>query len=82
VGGIGSVAGSVIGAAVLTILPEVLRGMQEYGDFIYAALLLFFLMLLPRGLVGLVPLARRAGTRRVSFAKAATIPRGSKGAAP
>ncbi len=81
VGGIGSVAGSVIGAIVLTILPEVLRGMQEYGDFIYAALLLFFLMLLPRGLVGLVPLVRHAGARRASVTGATNIAHGSKGAA-
>ncbi len=81
VGGTGSVAGSVIGAAVLTILPEVLRGMQEYSDFIYAALLLFFLMLLPRGLAGLLPLRRRTGPRGAAVAGAAAIAHGGKGAA-
>lgn len=61
IGGVGSVAGSVVGAVVLTLLPEGLRGMQEYAGFIYAALLLGFLMLLPQGLVGLLPASWRAG---------------------
>lgn len=59
VGGLGSVAGSVIGAVVLTLLPELLRGVQEYADFVYATLLLLFLMALPHGLVGLPSMLRR-----------------------
>lgn len=59
VGGLGSVAGSIVGAVVLTLLPELLRGIQEYADFVYAALLLVFLMLLPNGLIGLPSLLRR-----------------------
>ncbi len=59
VGGLGSVAGSVIGAIALTLLPEMLRGVQEYADFVYAALLLLFLMALPHGLVGLPSMLRR-----------------------
>ncbi|MGH8712695.1 MAG: branched-chain amino acid ABC transporter permease, partial [Casimicrobiaceae bacterium] len=53
IGGMGSVAGSVIGAAVLSALPEVLRPVKEYGDVIYTAILLGFLLLLPHGLVTL-----------------------------
>jgi len=59
VGGLGSVAGSVIGAIVLTLLPELLRGVQEYADLVYAGLLLGFLMLLPQGLVRLPETLRR-----------------------
>jgi len=51
VGGMGSVTGSVIGAAVLSALPEVLRPVKEYSDVIYTLILLGFLILLPRGLV-------------------------------
>ena len=53
VGGMGSVAGSVIGATVLSALPEVLRPVKEYGDVIYTLILLGFLIFLPRGLVTL-----------------------------
>jgi branched-chain amino acid transport system permease protein len=54
VGGLGSIAGSIAGAVVLTALPEVLRGVQEYGELVYGAILLGTLLFLPRGLVGLV----------------------------
>ena len=53
VGGMGSVAGSVIGATVLSALPEVLRPVKEYSDVIYTLVLLGFLIFLPRGLVTL-----------------------------
>lgn len=51
VGGMGSVAGSVIGASVLSALPEVLRPVKEYSDVIYTLILLGFLLFVPRGLV-------------------------------
>jgi branched-chain amino acid transport system permease protein len=54
VGGLGSIAGSIVGAVVLTALPEALRGVQEYGELIYGVILLGTLLLLPQGLVGLV----------------------------
>ena len=64
VGGMGSVAGSVVGAAVLSALPEVLRPVKEYSDLIYTLILLVFLLFLPHGLVTLWPrlkeLARRS----------------------
>lgn len=53
VGGMGSVAGSVIGAAVLSALPEVLRPVKEYSDVIYTLILLGFLIFMPHGLVTL-----------------------------
>jgi branched-chain amino acid transport system permease protein len=53
VGGMGSVGGSVIGAAVLSALPELLRPVKEYSDIIYTLILLGFLIFLPHGLVTL-----------------------------
>jgi ABC-type branched-subunit amino acid transport system permease subunit len=55
VGGLGTVAGSIVGAAVLTALPELLRGLKEYSEFFYSALLLAVLIGMPRGIVGLWP---------------------------
>ena len=51
VGGMGSVAGSVLGAVVLSALPELLRPVKEYSDVIYTLILLAFLIFLPHGLV-------------------------------
>lgn len=53
VGGMGSVGGSVLGAAVLSALPEVLRPVKEYSDVIYTAILLAFLIFMPHGLIAL-----------------------------
>lgn len=58
VGGLGSVAGSVVGATVITGLPEWLRRFQEYSDFVYGALLLGFLIFMPRGIISGWPRVR------------------------
>ena len=63
VGGMGSVAGSVIGAAVLSALPEALRPVKEYSDLIYTLILLGFLIFLPHGLVTLLARVRTAWRR-------------------
>jgi branched-chain amino acid transport system permease protein len=52
VGGLGSVWGSVVGAVVLTLLPETLRGAKEYSDVVYGVILLGALVLAPKGIVG------------------------------
>ena len=54
VGGLGSVLGSVLGAISLTVLPELLRGTQEYSDLIYGVSLLASLLFMPHGLSGLL----------------------------
>jgi branched-chain amino acid transport system permease protein len=59
IGGMGSVAGSIVGAVTLTGLPEALRSVKEYSDLVYAALLLASLLFMPHGLVGLAGLFRR-----------------------
>jgi branched-chain amino acid transport system permease protein len=59
VGGLGSVAGSVIGAVAFSILPEFLRGFKEYNEFVFGAILLLTLIFMPNGVVGLAPAFRR-----------------------
>ena len=60
IGGMGSVAGSIVGAVALTGLPEALRSVKEYSDLVYAALLLLSLLFMPNGLVGLAAIFRRS----------------------
>lgn len=50
VGGMASVWGAMIGAALLTILPEYLRAFQDYDILIYGSILLLIMMFLPQGL--------------------------------
>ena len=51
-GGLGSIVGSVLGAIVLTILPEGLRGFAEYRMVIYSLLLIMLMITRPQGLLG------------------------------
>ena len=43
-GGIGSIRGSVIAAVILTVLPEVLRGVSDYRMLIYAIVLIAMML--------------------------------------
>lgn len=52
-GGMGSTLGVVIAAIVLTILPELLRDVQQYRMIIYALLLIVMMLLRPQGLFGI-----------------------------
>lgn len=43
-GGIGNIRGSVIAAVILTLLPELLRGLDDYRMLIYAVVLIFMML--------------------------------------
>jgi ABC-type branched-subunit amino acid transport system ATPase component/ABC-type branched-subunit amino acid transport system permease subunit len=61
-GGLGTLAGPVVGAMALVALPEVLRDLLEYRLILYGSLLLASVYFLPRGVVGAVwPAARHGG---------------------
>lgn len=51
-GGLGNTVGSYIGAIVLTVLPEMLRGLAQYRQLIYGVLLVALMMVKPQGLLG------------------------------
>jgi branched-chain amino acid transport system permease protein len=50
VGGLGSIGGSIAGAALLSGLPELLRPVKEYTDLAAAMILLAALLFMPHGL--------------------------------
>jgi branched-chain amino acid transport system permease protein len=51
VGGMASIWGSLLGAAVLTILPELLTVFHDFEIIIFGAILMVVIIFLPRGLV-------------------------------
>ena len=55
IGGLGSIYGSFLGAALLTLLPEILRGANDYDIIIYGGLLVLMVMYMPGGLVRGIP---------------------------
>ncbi|MFV2093172.1 MAG: branched-chain amino acid ABC transporter permease [Hyphomicrobiales bacterium] len=50
-GGMASIFGSVVGAAILTILPQALAGFQEYEMIIFGAILMGMMVVMRKGLV-------------------------------
>jgi len=50
-GGMASIWGSLLGAAVLTVLPEMLTVFHDYEVIIFGAILMVVMIFLPRGLV-------------------------------
>ena len=66
VGGLGSLAGAVMGAALLVVVPEYLRTFTEYKMLIFGMILIVSLTLMPKGLAGVATLAlnKRAEGRR------------------
>jgi branched-chain amino acid transport system permease protein len=51
IGGLGSIYGSFLGAAILTLLPEFLRVLQDYDIVVYGLMLILMTMFMPGGLV-------------------------------
>jgi branched-chain amino acid transport system permease protein len=60
-GGRGSLAGPILGAAVFTLLPEYLRAYREYDVVLFGLVLILVLMFMPRGIAG--ALVRFRGVR-------------------
>ena len=54
IGGAGSVAGPLVGATIVVLLPELLAALAEYRLLFFGALLLFVLWIAPDGVVGSV----------------------------
>ena len=61
IGGLGTVGGSIVGAAFYVVVPELLRGIKDAPGLVFGLLLVIVMVLMPQGLWGLVRnVARRA----------------------
>jgi branched-chain amino acid transport system permease protein len=66
IGGLGNVWGSVIGAIVITLLPEYLRFMQEYYRAVFGIGLIFMMVFMRTGIISTlqkIPWARSSSNR-------------------
>ena len=59
VGGLGSVPGSLIGAAVVTVLNDSLAGFQNYRPLIFGAVLVAVMLFMPGGIASAAAALRR-----------------------
>ncbi|MBP1712536.1 MAG: branched-chain amino acid transporter permease, partial [Deltaproteobacteria bacterium] len=58
-GGQGNLIGPVVGAAVLILIPEVFRPLQEYRMFVYGGILVVMMLVRRQGLLGGRPYSLR-----------------------
>jgi len=52
-GGMEKFSGPILGATILTILPEIFRPLKEFQPFIFSVILMLIIFFLPEGLIGL-----------------------------
>ena len=74
VGGLGSLWGSLAGAAFVTVLPHVLGPLEDYKEILHGLIVVVVLLILPRGLVaGFVDLVKTQLARRESAVTTRTV---------
>ena len=61
VGGIGTLGGPLLGAVIISLLPEFFRDLKDYQDLFYGAGLILLLIYAPKGLAALGNLIPRGG---------------------
>jgi len=52
-GGMGRIYGALIGATILTILPQLLTSFEDYETLIYGAIIIIVMIFIPKGIVSL-----------------------------
>jgi branched-chain amino acid transport system permease protein len=50
VGGLSSLPGAILGAAIMILVPEYMRALAEYKMLLYGVLLILLMTFLPQGL--------------------------------
>jgi branched-chain amino acid transport system permease protein len=63
IGGMASIWGALLGASLLTLLPEVLHAFADYEMVVYGAILILVMIFMPQGLTrGFLDIYERAKT--------------------
>lgn len=63
-GGMGNIWGAALGALILGILPEVLRGFSEYRMLLFGLIMILMMIFRPQGILGGQLIRRELETRR------------------
>ena len=72
IGGLGSLTGSVLGALLVTLLPEVFRSLSNYRMLIYGFAVVLIIMFRPNGLYGYKEFSLKRLINRLKGGKAKT----------
>ena len=54
IGGFGTIPGSIIGAVLITLLPEQLRFIQNYNTLVFSTITLLVALFMPKGIISLL----------------------------
>ena len=68
VGGMGTFFGPILGAFILTLLPESVRFLKEFQPYVFAGVLMLVIFLLPEGLISLPKRLKKLFKERLSHA--------------
>ena len=72
IGGLGSLTGSVLGALLVTLLPEIFRSLSNYRMLIYGFAVVLIIMFRPNGLYGYKEFSLKRLINRLKGGKAKT----------
>jgi branched-chain amino acid transport system permease protein len=72
IGGMGSIPGALLGAAIIVLVPEVFRGFEEYRFFVFGLALVVVMIFRPQGLL---PSKRRRAELRGGVVRETTAER-------
>jgi branched-chain amino acid transport system permease protein len=64
VGGLGTIAGPLIGTLLLAVISQLIQGFEQYQMLIYGPLLVILVMFFPGGIVGAFNAARKRASQR------------------
>jgi branched-chain amino acid transport system permease protein len=78
IGGMGSIPGALLGAALITLLPEVFRGFDEYRFFVFGVALIVVMAVRPQGIL---PSKRRKAELRGGVVEESSLTAAGGGAA-
>ncbi len=78
-GGLGSIPGTILGATVLTVAPELIRSLMQYRMLIYGVIMVAMMLLRPQGLLGSINFAqiRERALESGSFKKGGSLKDGT-----
>ena len=65
-GGLGSIPGSILGAIILSVMPELLRGFEDYRLLIYGLLLVIMMRYMPQGLFGKIKIVELINKKKAA----------------
>jgi branched-chain amino acid transport system permease protein len=79
IGGLGSIEGAVLGAVLLTVLPEAFRGFEGLRMILYSLALILIMIFRPQGILGRAALFGGQGRRKAApgSAPALAVPAGA-----